>query len=69
MIKIRNLKKHYNTTLVLNDVNIDINKGEIFAIVGHSGAGKSTLMRCINGLESYSEGSLEVNEKEIKRPK
>jgi len=66
MIKIRNLKKHYDTTLVLNDVNIDINKGEIFAIVGHSGAGKSTLMRCINGLESYSEGSLEVNEKEIK---
>jgi len=66
MIKIRNLKKHYDTTLVLNDVNIDINKGEIFAIVGHSGAGKSTLMRCINGLESYSEGSLEVNDKEIK---
>jgi len=66
MIKIRNLKKHYNTTLVLNDVNIDINKGEIFAIVGHSGAGKSTLMRCINGLESYTDGSLEVNGKEIK---
>jgi len=66
MIKIRNLKKHYDTTLVLNDVNIDINKGEIFAIVGHSGAGKSTLMRCINGLESYTEGSLEVNNKEIK---
>ena len=66
MIKIRNLKKHYNTTLVLNDVNIDINKGEIFAIVGHSGAGKSTLMRCINGLESYTDGSLEVNGKEIR---
>jgi len=66
MIKIRNLKKHYETTLVLNNVNIDISKGEIFAIVGHSGAGKSTLMRCINGLESYTEGSLEVNGKEIK---
>ena len=66
MIKIRNLKKYYGTTLVLNDVNIDINEGEIFAIVGHSGAGKSTLMRCMNGLESYSDGSLEINNKEIK---
>jgi len=66
MIKIRNLKKYYGTTLVLNDVNIDINEGEIFAIVGHSGAGKSTLMRCMNGLESYNDGSLEINNKEIK---
>lgn len=66
MINIKNLNKFYNTTQVLNNVTIDIKEGEIFAIVGHSGAGKSTLMRCINGLEDYHDGSLQVNGKEIK---
>lgn len=66
MITIENLNKYYGDTKVLNDISIDIKKGEIFAIVGHSGAGKSTLLRCINGLEDYSDGSLKVNNKEIK---
>jgi len=66
MININNLNKHYGNTKVLNNISIDIKKGEIFAIVGHSGAGKSTLMRCINGLENYTDGSLVVNNKEIK---
>ncbi len=66
MINIKNLDKYYSDTKVLNNISIDIKKGEIFAIVGHSGAGKSTLLRCINGLEDYSDGSLIVNNKEIK---
>jgi D-methionine transport system ATP-binding protein len=66
MINIKNLDKYYGDIKVLNNISIDIKKGEIFAIVGHSGAGKSTLMRCINGLEDYSTGSLLVNNKEIK---
>lgn len=66
MINIKNLNKFYGDTKVLNDISIDIKKGEIFAIVGHSGAGKSTLLRCINGLENYKDGSLQVNNKEIK---
>ncbi|MFK2823160.1 methionine ABC transporter ATP-binding protein [Arcobacter sp. YIC-80] len=66
MITIENLNKYYGDVKVLNDISIDIKKGEMFAIVGHSGAGKSTLLRCINGLEDYSEGSLKVNNKEIK---
>jgi len=66
MINIKNLDKYYSDTKVLNNISIDIKKGEIFAIVGHSGAGKSTLLRCINGLENYSDGSLIVNNKEIK---
>ena len=66
MINIKNLNKHYGDTKVLNNISIDIKEGEIFAIVGHSGAGKSTLMRCINGLEDYTDGSLMVNNKEIK---
>ncbi len=66
MISIENLHKYYGDIKVLNDISIDIKKGEIFAIVGHSGAGKSTLLRCINGLEEYGDGSLKVNDKEIK---
>ncbi|MEE3777136.1 methionine ABC transporter ATP-binding protein [Campylobacter sp. CX2-4080-23] len=66
MIKISNLKKYYGKNLIINNVSCEINKGEIFAIVGHSGAGKSTLLRCINGLESYQSGSLKVLGREIK---
>ena len=69
MINIKNLNKHYGDIKVLNNISIDIKKGEIFAIVGHSGAGKSTLMRCINGLKDYTDGSLKVNNKEIKNLK
>lgn len=69
MINIKNLNKHYGEIKVLNDISIEIKQGEIFAIVGHSGAGKSTLMRCINGLEDYTDGSLKVNNREIKELK
>jgi len=66
VIKIENLTKFYGGTQILFDVNLEVKKGEIFAIVGHSGAGKSTLLRCINGLESYQGGSLKVFDQEIK---
>lgn len=65
MIKIENLKKFYGATQIIDDVSLNVEKGEIFAIVGHSGAGKSTLLRCINGLEGYQSGSLKVFDKEI----
>lgn len=66
MVEIKNLNKYYGKMKVLNDINLTIEKGDIFAIVGHSGAGKSTLLRCINGLEDYHDGSLVVNNKEVK---
>ncbi|WP_027208512.1 methionine ABC transporter ATP-binding protein [Butyrivibrio hungatei] len=62
MIQIKNVKKTFNKTEVLKGVNIDIEKGEIFGIIGQSGAGKSTLLRCINGLESYDEGAIVVDD-------
>ena len=65
MIKIENLKKFYGATQIIDGVSLTVEKGEIFAIVGHSGAGKSTLLRCINGLEDYQSGSLKVFDKEI----
>ena len=68
MIEIRNLKKVWEDTgaPVLEDINLTIEDGEIYALVGRSGAGKSTLLRCINGLTSYQEGSLKVDGHEIK---
>lgn len=69
MIKIQNLKKYYGKELVINNVSLEIKKGEIYAIVGHSGAGKSTLLRCINGLENYQEGSLKVFDLELQNLK
>ena len=65
MIKIKNLKKFYGATQIIDGVSLTVEKGEIFAIVGHSGAGKSTLLRCIIGLEDYQGGSLKVFDKEI----
>ncbi|BDR55008.1 methionine import ATP-binding protein MetN [Bombiscardovia apis] len=49
----------------LADISLDIDKGDIFGIIGLSGAGKSTLVRCINGLESYQGGSLKVRGQEV----
>ncbi|MEG1409310.1 MAG: methionine ABC transporter ATP-binding protein [Terrisporobacter sp.] len=69
MITIKNLNKYYGKMKVLNNINIEINQGEIFGVIGHSGAGKSTLLRCINRLEDYQEGSILVNNKEIKNLK
>ena len=66
MIRIKGVNKYFGNTQVLKNINVEINKGEIFGLVGHSGAGKSTLLRCINGLESYDDGSITVNNKEIK---
>lgn len=66
MIEIKNLSKSYDDSFqVLKDISITIQDGEIYGIIGHSGAGKSTLLRCINGLESYSSGSLVVNGQEV----
>lgn len=71
MIEIKNLNKSFKDLSVLEDINLTINTGEIFGIVGRSGAGKSTLLRCINGLETYDSGSLLVDGEEVrsKNPK
>lgn len=65
MIEIKNVIKSFGKTQVIKDVSISIKKGEIYGIIGHSGAGKSTLLRCINGLESYDGGSVNVMGKEV----
>lgn len=59
-LKIRNLYKRYGAMDVLKNINLDIKTGEFVAFVGPSGCGKSTLLRCISGLETISEGTLEI---------
>ena len=65
MIQIQNVKKSFNSTEVLKDISLEIEKGEIFGIIGQSGAGKSTLLRCINGLESYDQGQILVDGQKV----
>ncbi|MDI6601687.1 MAG: methionine ABC transporter ATP-binding protein [Thermoanaerobacteraceae bacterium] len=69
MIQIKNLTKIYQTKkesiTALRGVNLEINDGEIFGIMGLSGAGKSSLIRCINRLEEPTEGSIEINGHDI----
>lgn len=65
MIEVSNLKKIIKDKVILKDINLSIKEGEVFGIVGHSGAGKSTLLRCLNGLESYEEGSIKINGEKI----
>ena len=64
MITLSNVKKIYqsrrNTVTAVNDIDLKINEGEIFGIIGYSGAGKSTLIRLLNGLEAPTTGSVEV---------
>src|SRR3712207_2694349 len=65
MIEFKNISKTFNTAdgqvHEVKDVNLTINKGEVFGIVGFSGAGKSTLVRMLNGLETPTEGEVIVN--------
>ncbi len=69
MIKIENLTKTFNTSggdvNALNDINLTINDGDIYGIIGMSGAGKSTLVRCINLLERPTEGRVIINGEDI----
>ena len=58
MIKVKNLKKSFGEKEVLKGINLDVNQGEVVAIIGASGSGKSTFLRCINLLEQSNDGEI-----------
>ena len=61
MIQLSNVKKWYGDFQVLNDINLSVQEGEKVVICGPSGSGKSTLIRCLNALEDFQEGKIQVN--------
>lgn len=69
LIEIINLKKVYQVpggeVVALNNINLTIGKGEIYGIIGMSGAGKSTLIRCMNKLDTPTEGDIFINGQNI----
>lgn len=69
MIQIKGLCKKFGNTPVLEGIDIDIEDGDIYGLVGVSGAGKSTLLRCINGLLPFESGNLWVDEVDIQKLK
>ncbi len=59
-LRIENLQKSFGALSVLKGVDLTVNNGETVAVIGRSGSGKSTMLRCINGLEPFNSGSIEV---------
>uniref|UniRef100_UPI00373FD680 amino acid ABC transporter ATP-binding protein n=1 Tax=Apibacter mensalis TaxID=1586267 RepID=UPI00373FD680 len=59
-LELKNVKKVFGNTLVLNDISLSVPWGKVISIIGPSGSGKSTLLRSINGLESIDTGDIEM---------
>ncbi|KMQ50129.1 Methionine ABC transporter ATP-binding protein [Chitinispirillum alkaliphilum] len=68
MLKVEHLKKHFGNQVVLDDINMDINKGEILCIIGQSGSGKTVLFRHIIGLIFPDGGRITLDGKVISSP-
>ena len=68
LIEIKGLKKRFQDNIVLDGIDLSINKGDIIGIIGPSGTGKSTLLRSINLLERPEEGSISIGDTTINLP-
>ncbi|MBI4572702.1 MAG: amino acid ABC transporter ATP-binding protein [candidate division NC10 bacterium] len=61
MVRVKNIHKYFGPLHVLNDVSLDVSKGEVVVIIGPSGSGKSTLLRCLNYLEPVQAGEIWID--------
>ena len=66
MIDIKNVSKWYGKKKALDRVSFTVNRGEIFAFIGHNGAGKTTLIKAICGILDFDEGKILIDGKSIK---
>lgn len=62
MLKIKNLSKSFGSNKVLNNISLEVNQGDVVAIIGPSGTGKSTLLRCLNYLEKPDSGEIQIGD-------
>ena len=62
IIRVRNLKKNFDKLEVLKGIDVDIYKGDVVCVIGASGSGKSTFLRCLNLLETPTDGDIEFND-------
>ena len=62
MIEVKNLIKDHGSLRVLDGVSLSVRRGEVATVIGPSGGGKSTLLRCINGLETFQAGEVQVDQ-------
>lgn len=69
ILTVKNLNKQFGENVVLKNVNLTVNEGEVVVIIGPSGSGKSTFLRCINLLEEPNSGSIVFRDQEITDPK
>lgn len=60
MLQAKDIHKRFNQTEVLKGISLEVNKGEVIAIIGPSGSGKSTFLRCLNRLETVDRGRIEI---------
>ena len=66
MLKIINLSKSYKNKKAIENISIEVNKGEVFGFIGHNGAGKTTTIKSIVGIHNFEEGDILINSKSIK---
>jgi polar amino acid transport system ATP-binding protein len=61
LLEVRNLKKSFDENVVLKDISLDVEKGEVLCVIGPSGSGKSTLLRCITKLDHEDSGTIDFD--------
>lgn len=65
IIEVSNIVKRYKEKLVLDHLNLEVNKGEIFGLLGPNGSGKTTLIKCLLGISDYEEGMVKLFDKRM----